>query len=253
MDAARQSYDDYRFARQSQAGFANFWSRFGGPPSFAGKRVLELGSGRGGMIHAIMRAGAASAVGVEIDEDYLAFARPRLAAEWGDRVDMREGDIAQMDFAPVDLVVSCNTLEHVLDLDNTLQATAARCKPGADMYFGFAPLWYSPYGHHGFADSRVPWIHLLRGEDDFVSRFNRDCNTHFRTVREAGFNKYGPAEFERAIRALPVEVLSSRRNVGTTKWRTALSQLFLIPGLIPPLEKYVTVGMYWHLRKTDEV
>lgn len=232
-----------------QSSSADFWRRFGGQPDVRGKRVLDFGCSTGGMVHRLMQAGAASVIGIDLSERATGYARDRLKAEWGDRVDIRCEDVRKASFAPVDIIVSQNTMEHVMPLGETLNAVAGHCKPGGEMYFGFSPLWHSPYGHHGYPRTKLPWLHLFRGDAVVLDSFRERVGRDYTSIEDAGFNRATPAEFRSAFEALPAEIVSFRRNVGGSPLRTFASQTLLAPARLPALEKYLTVGMYWHLRK----
>ncbi len=237
------------FDRHYQVSAPDFWRRFGGQPDVKGKRVFDFGSGSGGMIHRLMEAGASSAVGVDLDLGASQYAKKRLAQEWGDKVEIYSEDIRTVDFAPVDLIVSQNTMEHVSPLDEVLDAVVQTAAPGAELYFGYAPLWYSPYGHHHCPPTKIPWLHLMKGDqivlDHMFERFGR----RYPTVKAAGFNCKTPTDFRRAFGNQPLELLSLRRNPGSGGLRSVVNRLGLLPANIAALEKYFTTGMYWHLRK----
>lgn len=240
---------EFTFEMQARSAWADFWQRLGGVPDLAGKRVLDFGCNRGGGVHRALQLGATSAVGVDINPITTDFARERLQAEWDDKADIRCGDIRDMELEPFDLVFSTNTMEHVEDPQSVLSALVGLCKPGADLYFGFSPLWFSPFGHHHYPATRVPWLHVLKGDKVVLDAMAEQTGHRYGSVREAGFNCATPRDFRMALAAQDVEVVSSKRNVGRTSLRSMASQALLALGVVPALEKYVTVGMFWHLRK----
>jgi len=245
------SDDFYRdeFSKSSQVSAPDFWRRFGGQPDFTRKRVLDFGSASGGMIHRLMEAGAASAVGVDLDLGASHYAKKRLRHEWGEKVEIIIEDIRKVDFAPVDVIVSQNTMEHVSELEEVVAALLEKAKPGADMYIGYAPLWYSPYGNHNCPKNKYPWQHLVLGDQYVLDAMHELLNRSYPTVAAAGFNCKTPQDFRRAFKRQSVEVVSLRRNAGSGGLRTMVNRLGLVPATIPLLEKYFTTGMYWHLRK----
>lgn len=240
------------FDRHLNDSSADFWRRYGGQPDVRGKRVLDFGSATGGMIHRLMQAGAASAVGIDLDVGSSDYARKRLADEWGDRVTILCEDVRTVDVAPADLIVSQNTMEHISPLQDILDAVVRLCKPGGEMYFGYAPLWHSPFGHHHNPRTNLPWLHLLRGDQIVLDALERKIGRRYASIPEAGFNRATVADFRAAFAAQPAEVIELRRNPGSGGWKSLVSQLLLIPAAIPSLEKYLTTGMYWHLRKTAD-
>ncbi len=247
---AQNDFDERRYADWHQQRFGEFWARFGGAPDFAGKRVIDFGCGRGGMVQRVMEAGASSALGIELDADYVAFANRKVASQWNGAVQFVLDDIRKMEIEPADIVVSSDTFEHVMSLPDTLAAVVNVCKPGGDLFIGFSPLWHSPFGHHRFIQSRIPWAHLPRGNRAFLQRMVDDQGNHPDSIQQLGFNGATPADFRAALDGLPVEVISARRNLASSPLKQAAMKALLFPGVIfPALEKFATIGIYWHLRR----
>lgn len=237
------------FANQASGGWDDFWQRFGGAPDLHGKTILDFGCNRGGSVHRALREGAARAVGVDINPYTTEWGREKLQRQWGERAQILCGDIMAMAPDPSDIIISTNTMEHVSDIAGTLRALVAACRPGGELFIGFSPLWFSPYGNHGYPPSRIPWYHLLRGDGVVLDDLARHLDWRYDTVQEAGFNCATPDQFRTALAGLDVEILSARRNVGRSPLRTLVSQSILALSVIPALEKYVTVGFFWHLRR----
>ena len=85
---------------------------------------------------------------------------------------------------------------------------------------------------------------------NFFDRLIDDEGRSPETIQELGFNGATPADFRAALKGLPVEVISTRRNVATSPLKQIAMKAMLAPAIIPALEKYVTIGIYWHLRRT---
>jgi SAM-dependent methyltransferase len=243
------AFDERRYADFLRDRYPEFWARFGGVPDFTGKRVLDFGCGRGGMVQRAMEDGAASALGIELNQPYVDFANSKVASQWDGRARFLCADIRTIEIEPADIVVSVDTMEHVMDLRETLAAVVDACKPGGELFIGFGPLWHSPFGHHRLMASRLPWAHLPRNNRAFLERLIDDEGNSPGSIRELGFNGATPADFRAALRGLPVEILSARRNVASHPLKALVLKAMLAPALIPALEKYVTVGIYWHLRR----
>ncbi len=94
-----------------------------------GKTVLDLGCGGGFMAEAMAERGAL-VVGLDPAEEALAAAREHAAAV-GLEIDYRTGVGEAMPFedASLDVVVSCDALEHVRDLGQVLDEVARVLKP----------------------------------------------------------------------------------------------------------------------------
>lgn len=227
-----------------------FWARFGGLADVAGKHVLDFGCARGGMVHTMLDAGAKSAAGIDINPDYIEFAKAKHVDQWGSRAQFICGDVREETLEPADIITSCNVMEHVMDLGQTLSALVQCAKPGGELFIGFSPLWHSPFGHHRLMETRIPWGHLPRKNRAFLDRLIDDDGKSPATIQELGFNGATPADFRSSLKGLPVEVLSARRNVATHPLKQIAMKAMLIPSIVPTIEKYVTIGIYWHLRRT---
>jgi SAM-dependent methyltransferase len=244
------AFDERRYTASVTQTLPQFWARFGGLPGVVGKHVIDFGCARGGMVHTMLEAGAKSAAGIDINPDYIAFARDKHAEQWGERAQFICGDIREENLEPADIITSCNVMEHVMHLPETLAALVQKAKPGGELFIGFSPLWHSPFGHHRLMESRLPWAHLPRNNHAFLDRLIDDEGRSPETIQELGFNGATPADFRAALKGLPVEVISARRNVATSPLKQIAMKAMLAPAIIPALEKYVTIGIYWHLRRT---
>lgn len=243
-------FNEQRYTASITQTLPQFWARFGGLPNVTGKHVLDFGCARGGMVHTVLNAGAKSAAGIDINPHYIDFAKAKHGPQWGTRAQFICGDIREETLEPADIITSCNVMEHVMDLPETLAALVNCAKPGGELFIGFSPLWHSPYGHHRLMESRLPWAHLPRNNRAFLDRLIDDDGDSPKTIQELGFNGAAPADFRAALKGLPVEVISARRNVATSPLKQIAMKAMLLPSLIPSLEKYVTIGIYWHLRRT---
>lgn len=241
-------FNERRYTASVTQTLPQFWARFGGLPDVAGKQIIDFGCARGGMVHTVLEAGAKSAAGIDINPGYITFARAKHE-KWGDRAQFICGDIREETLEAADIITSCNVMEHVMDLRPTLAALVDCAKPGGDLFIGFSPLWHSPFGHHRLMETRLPWAHLPRKNRAFLDRLVDDAGNSPKTIQELGFNGATPADFRAALEGLPVTVISARRNVATNPLKQLAMKAMLAPSIIGPLEKYVTIGIYWHLQR----
>jgi SAM-dependent methyltransferase len=91
-----------------------------------GRDVLDVACGEGYGAAAMLRAGARSVVGVDIDPTICEYARRKYG------VDTRPGDAASLPIgdASVDVVVSFETIEHVPDTGRFLDECSRVLRPG---------------------------------------------------------------------------------------------------------------------------
>lgn len=149
--------------------------------SVAGLRVLEVACGRGGFARELARAGAV-VTGCDFSHMALSIAEQKSRSE-SERLDARfvQGDAQELPFASesFDIVVSCETIEHVPDARKALgemyrvSRTGARLFLTTPNYANFMGLYelYAKIRHPGRKDDqpfdRRQWFAQVRG---FVRR-----------------------------------------------------------------------------------
>lgn len=120
---------------------------FGPRGALAGKRVLEIGCGRGVGMEILLALGAAQVTGFDLDPMMIALARKRVA-KYGDRARVFIGDAEAME-APggnFEVVVDDGILHHIPNWGKALQEIARVLTPGGTFYFedlfkGFTSAW----------------------------------------------------------------------------------------------------------------
>lgn len=144
---------------------------------YAGKRILDVGCGGGVFSEALARAGA-HVLGFDASERSLEAAREH-AREAGLEIDYRLA-LAE-DFKPdrtFDVVTAVDVLEHVEDVDGTLDMCASALKPGG--VFGFLThnqtldafeelIWRCEY-ELGFIPKGIHDFHKFLNPDDLAQR-----------------------------------------------------------------------------------
>lgn len=105
-------------------------------PKVAGLRVLEIACGRGGFVRQLVQAGAC-VTGCDFSLTAAQIARSKLLTPDGrQRAEIVQGDAARLAFADnsFDLVISCETIEHVPDVQAALREMHRVTKPGGRLF-----------------------------------------------------------------------------------------------------------------------
>jgi 2-polyprenyl-3-methyl-5-hydroxy-6-metoxy-1,4-benzoquinol methylase len=102
--------------------------------SFAGKRVLDVGCGMGRNPYWYLQAGAASVLGVDMDDGSLAAARKNLAGFPNARVEkVSAHDLDPAVQGTFDRVTCIGVLHHLADYDNALRHLWSCVAPGGEL------------------------------------------------------------------------------------------------------------------------
>lgn len=139
-------------------------------PLRPGMRVLEVGSGEGGVLKAFLNRGCVG-VGVELEAGKTQLATELMADDLAaGRVILLNKDIYEADVdrdfgGRFDLVVLKDVIEHIHDQEKCLALLKTFLKPDGAIYFGFPP-WQMPFGGHQQVIrnkflSKLPYFHLL--------------------------------------------------------------------------------------------
>lgn len=127
----------------------------------AGKAVLDVGCGYGGVLAALAEKHAlAEALGIDLDADMVGKGSGRCPS--GVKLEIR--NFLAMEGRTYDLILMRDVLEHIVDVESALSKAAGLLRPGGTVFASFAPF-FSPFGghqHNGAGlPSRIPWLHLL--------------------------------------------------------------------------------------------
>lgn len=235
-----------------------FWDRFGTPPSFPGKRVLEVGCGRGDLSIAMAQSGAEAVVGVDILPEQIAEANALVRSKHADlagRVEFTTQSLAEIDLPPFDLVVSKDSFEHIIDVPPMLAAIRDCLSPTGTAYIGFSPLYHSPYGDHdrrktafrawglgGRVLAMLPWGHLFL-ERLIIDRHAKLAARPVESMHDLNLNMMSIDDFRRYIREAGFQSRYFAMNQGGNPMGWPFSIMRRVPGL----EKYCTYNVYCEL------
>lgn len=178
-------------------------------PSY-GKRLTDLGCGFGSFV-LVCRKADIEAVGVDIGEFEIDFARRRLALEMPELDPdsvylLRDACATQLESQSCDVVTAWNLLEHMSDYEHVVIEANRLLRPGG-MFFGVAPNYFA---FRQEAHYCVPWMPLLprrvgrkylqwlgRRTDFFEQNIYYVTNWGIlRTLQKQGFKLIYPALFK---------------------------------------------------------
>lgn len=149
---------------------AHFEASFG-REAVAGRDVLDLGCGTGGLSLLAARLGARSVVGLDVEPEPVRVARER-ARDLGGPVrptfaippDPRK---LPLPAESMDAILLFDVLEHLMDPESVLSECGRVLRRGGRMLVWWVP-WRNPWGHHVESLVPIPWTHLLFRERDLV-------------------------------------------------------------------------------------
>src|SRR5689334_3486978 len=124
---------DVAYFRRGEWDNPRFWSRLGERPDVRGLRVLEIGSGWGSLCVDLAQAGAERVVGLDLKQNLVDFAREYVRQRFPElesRVTFEAMELKDYPAEQFDIVVSKDSFEHILDLDQMLSEMKRRLRPG---------------------------------------------------------------------------------------------------------------------------
>jgi 2-polyprenyl-3-methyl-5-hydroxy-6-metoxy-1,4-benzoquinol methylase len=133
-------------------------------------RVLEIGSGEGGVLKPFMERGC-TGIGVEFDLVRIEFGKMWMGKEIEEgRLTLLGKDIYDVDAVDelggnFDIIILKDVIEHIHDQRKLIGHLKVFLKPDGVIFFGFPP-WQMPFGGHQQICknkwlSRLPYFHLL--------------------------------------------------------------------------------------------
>lgn len=153
-----------------------------------GRRVLEIGCGRGDLALALARDLDCDVTGVDICQ----------YAEWSERnsprLHLRKIDITAEDFSSLgtfDFIYAFAVWEHIKHPYNALASAYKLLRPGGRMYMS-ANLYRGPKASHRYREVFFPWPHLLFSDDVFAEFYEKK---HGKVNYPAWVNKLVAAEY----------------------------------------------------------
>jgi SAM-dependent methyltransferase len=254
--AVEDEVKSLRYFEEQVIDSQKYWDRLGGRPDFSGKVVLELGCGHGALSIDAAISGAQQVIGLDLIGSRIEFARSIVAKRFpniANRIEFQKLNIADIDLeGKVDIVISKDTFEHIMGLDQVLLSVRRVLRSGGLLITGFSPLYYSPFGDHGFHSIgqhlKLPWAHLILGDARVVAAYNQyhpgiECHS----IYDLGLNKLKRRDFLQTFDKAGFAIVSE--TVNAMQGASKLMPLLRLLNKIPLLQDYTTVNMYVVLRK----
>lgn len=245
---SRSDAEHAAYYHDQLASTAEFWRRFGRTPEVRGRRILDIGCGHGAMSIGLAERGG-EVVGVDPHSPRIEWARRNLEENHPD-LKVRFLPIESTQLPPTerfDLVVSKDTFEHVEDLESLLVDLRQRLQPGGELWVGFSPLYYSPWGDHRRAGLGLPWAHALLPRRVVHWAARRKTGRPISHLCDIGLNGLTPVEFRRFVAMCGMSIESIAYNSGDKRFLRVMSKLRRVPWL----ERYTTVSIYAVLKRAS--
>jgi SAM-dependent methyltransferase len=243
------SEDPEKYFSWRLSGVNTFLSRFGNRVDVRGKRVFDFGCGYGSTSLMLAQKGAARVVGVDMDEDRVAFAKHKLVSEFSclcGKVDfvvpgeLKDPSRTEERF---DLVISQDCFEHYEDPIAIMNAIRSLLAEGGQVLIGFSPLWKSPFGGHIGYMTKAPWAHLIFPERIIMrerKRYRPDEDARTFAEMRGGLNKMTYAKFLATMRASGYDIDFLETNVSDSRLRAFADLIRRVPFTF----EYFTKNLY---------
>ena len=226
-----------------------FWKRLGSKPDFKNKKVLDFGCGHGSLTLDIAALGAQKVIGIDLEIDLINFAKKNLDQNFPDLKDKVEFELIDLlktdKFKDIDYIVTKDTFEHSLHLDQILEKFHQILKKDGRVFVGFGPLYNFYNGDHGRTEAILPWFHIIVPEKILINRLNKKYKKNLKKIEDLGLSKYSFKDYIRLFRDSKFEVTYFKTNFSDHP----ISVIFNLLSKIKILEEYFTYNIYSILKK----
>ena len=196
-----------------------------------------------------MLSGAKKVIGLDINECLIEFAQENLEINYPNLIQIVEfKNVNLKDYdknIEFNYIISKDSFEHIIDLDNMLYEMKRRLKKMGRIYVGFGPLYNSYAGDHHRTGAVFPWGHLIIPESILLGRINKKIKNKIGSIQELGLNKYSLRDYKRLFKESGLSILYFKINCSNHP----ISKLFTVIKKIPILEEYFSHNIYCILEK----
>jgi SAM-dependent methyltransferase len=189
-----------------------------------GGRGLDFGCGAGGLTSRL-REVCDEAVGIDLEEHKLQFAREQAERLKADRVSFvrYDGGPVPLPVAHFRVILCVDVLEHVPDPAFVLKELHRLLEPGGWLLLAFGPPWYHAHGKHMWVKLPGWWTHLLFPRPTVMKLAGFPPST---TWPDLGIQQLSVAKFRRACRASGFATVVEERHS-----KSLFAPLRAIPGV----------------------
>lgn len=239
---------DYEF-RKSLSEIDDFLCRYKNKLNFKGKTIIDIGFGLGAMCFYMGENGAKKVVGIEIDEEYLNYAKNKLENEYKYLSNIVQFKLPnEVGTERFDIVFSKSCFEHYANPEKFIHTMKKYMKESGIMVIGFSPLWKSPYGGHIGYLTKLPWAHLIFSEEIIGDELKRLRGPEFNIDNYGqgihGLNKMNYNRFKNIIMSSGLKIEFLEINRFTKKYHEVIGIIINLLRRIPFLEEYFTINVY---------
>lgn len=241
--------DGINYFKRGEHENPKFWSRLGGRPPMEGCSVLDVGCGHGSLCMDMALADAKKIVGLDMDSHRIEFASENLRQNYPELASIVEFNNLDLKQYNTDLffdyIISKDSFEHIIDLNEMLREMERRLKPGGKIYAGFGPLYNSPFGDHGRTRTLIPWGHLIVPETIIIRMFNKRCENKISSIHDLGLNRMSLSDYRKVFFESGLSIVRFHVNQSNR----IISSIFSLIRRIPFLEEYFSHNIYCILQR----
>jgi 2-polyprenyl-3-methyl-5-hydroxy-6-metoxy-1,4-benzoquinol methylase len=193
--------------------------------------------------------GAKRVIGIDLVQSRIDFCHSNVSQNHSGFSDILEFHCTHIEslnrIEEIDIVVSKDSFEHVIDLPKLMNGIFVALKPNGLLATGFGPLYYSYYGGHKATGAKLPWFHLIISEEILMNRINKKRNLKLEGIKDLGLNMLKYKDYLKCFDESGMEILTIKTNASTHP----VSVVFRFMKKVPFLEDYFTQSIYAILQK----
>lgn len=225
----------------------------------ANTRVLEVGTGEGGVLVPFMDLGA-TCVGVDLNPERIDLANDFLSKEVaGGKVKFLFQNIYDKGFTDIytgyfDLIILKDVIEHVPGHQQFIAHLKTLLRPSGQIFFGFPP-WHMPFGGHQQVCrtkwvSKLPYYHILPVFIyKAILKAAKEPEPVIKELLEIKETRITIEMFERIVREVNMKVVKKQHYLINPiyKYKFSLNprKQFPIITMLPYVRNYLTTCVYY--------